>query len=253
MTQEIQMLLESGDMQTAMDHSQSIYPMSGTAGLQSVFSRQPVEKYSAGAAIFWQGDPAAHVFEVVEGVLRIFKILSDGRRVITGFHYAGDLIGVSLRDRYLYSAEAVTPAKVRRFARNRFQSEIAGSPELRPQLFARLCDEMAAAQDQMVLLARKNAEERVCSFLLSIVDRTGDDNDPQPTIELPMTRLDMADYLGLTIETVSRTMTKLTGRRVISPCSRHSVVVRDLKQLAALAGEDEEDDNAFGWNARQAA
>ena len=175
--------------------------------LQSLFSRQPTETFEGGTAVFWEGDAATHVFEVVEGVLRVFKLLSDGRRAITGFIYPGDLIGISLKERYLYSAEAATRTKVRRFARNRFQNEINECPELRPQLFARLCDEMAAAQDQMVLLGRKNAEERVCSFLLVIARRMSGDRQTPPLVEIPMTRLDMADYLGLTIETVSRTMT----------------------------------------------
>lgn len=216
---------------------------SPTPSLQGLFSRQPVEKFAAGAAVFWEGDAASHVFEVVSGVLRVFKIMSDGRRVITGFIYPGDLLGVSLKNHYLYTAEAVTKTKVRRFARSRFQDEINQSPALRPQLFARLCDEMAAAQDQMVLLARKSAEERVSSFLLLISRRLSGDRQTSPVIEIPMTRLDMADYLGLTIETVSRTMTKLTDRGVIAPSGRHAILIRKLAKLAALAGEGDEDDN----------
>lgn len=211
--------------------------------LRSLFSRQPIEKFDVGTAVFWEGDEAAHVFEVVEGVLRVYKILGDGRRVITGFIYPGDLIGVSLKDRYLYTAEAVTKIKVRRFAHNRFQEEINRSPELRPQLFARLCDEMAAAQDQMVLLARKSAEERVSSFLLHIARRLIGEGKLAPIVEIPMTRLDMADYLGLTIETVSRIMTRLTSRGVIAPSGRHAIVVRKFDRLTALAGEIEQDDN----------
>jgi CRP/FNR family transcriptional regulator len=212
--------------------------------LLEVFGHLPLERVKPGTPVFWQGDQASAVFEIVEGVLRTFKILADGRRVITGFLYPGDIVGVSLRDRYLYSAEAVVPAKLRRFARARFEDEIEHRPELRPQLFARLCDEMAAAQDQMVLLACKSAEERVASFLLSVARRTR--HRPagnSAVIEIPMTRLDMADYLGLTIETVSRTMTKLTARAVIAPAGRHTVALRNMEQLASLAGDDDELDN----------
>ncbi len=208
--------------------------------LQALFAKQPVEKFEAGTAVFWEGDAASHVFEVTEGVLRIFRMMNDGRRVITGFVYPGDLLGVSLERSYLYTAEAVTPVKLRRFARARFQHEIQNSPELRPQLFARLCDEMAAAQDQMVLLARKTAEERVASFLLVIARRLGPARETTPVVEIPMTRLDMADYLGLTIETVSRIMTRLTQRGVIEPNGRHAIFVRKLRLLATLAGECEE-------------
>ncbi len=229
--------------------------------LSSLFGGQPVEKFESGSAVFWEGAAATHVFEVVEGVLRVFKILGDGRRVITGFVYPGDLLGVSLKDHYLYTAEAVTKTKVRRFARHRFQDEINQSPELRPQLFARLCDEMAAAQDQMVLLARKSAEERVSSFLLVIARRlaggqsandqagdrlAGERPKASPVVEIPMTRLDMADYLGLTIETVSRTMTRLAARGVIAPSGRHAILIRKLAKLALLAGETDDDDNHAG-------
>jgi len=214
--------------------------------LNGLFCRQPIERFDAGSAVFWEGDEAAHVFEVVEGVLRVYRILGDGRRVITGFIYPGDLIGVSLKDRYLYTAEAVTKIQLRRYARHRFQEEINRSPELRPQLFARLCDEMAAAQEQMVLLARKSAEERVASFLLHIAHRLENEGGPLPIVEVPMTRLDMADYLGLTIETVSRIMTRLASRGVIAPSGRHAVIIRKIERLAALAGEVEPDDNQHG-------
>ena len=122
----------------------------------------------AGAALFWEGDKAGQIFDVLEGVMRIYRIMSDGRRAIMGFVHPGDVLGVSFQDRYLFTAEAVTQVKVRRFARGRFFAMINESPALRPQLFAILCDEMSAAQDQMLLLGRKTAEERVVSFLLAI-------------------------------------------------------------------------------------
>lgn len=220
--------------------------------LQSLFGRQPIEKFEAGTAILWEGDDASHIFEVTEGVLRVFRILGDGRRVITGFLYPGDILGVSLKDHYLYSVEAVTHARVRRFGRSRFEEEISRSPELRPQLFSRLCDEMAAAQDQMVLLARKNAEERVCSFLLVMARRTKADQQTTPIIEVAMTRLDMADYLGLTIETVSRTITKLANRGVIAPSGRHGLKILKFAKLVALAGDGDEEDKTGSDYARQA-
>ncbi len=218
--------------------------------LQSLFGRQAVEKFEPGSAILWEGDAASHIFEVMDGVLRVFRILADGRRVITGFLYPGDILGVSLKDRYLYSAGAVTHVQVRRFPRNKFQEEINRSPELRPQLFSKLCDEMAAAQDQMVLLARKNAEERVCSFLLAMARKKGAKQET-PVIEVAMTRLDMADYLGLTIETVSRTITKLIGRGVIASIGRHGLKILKLEKLVVLAGDGDEEDKSCGY-ARQA-
>lgn len=208
-------------------------------GLASLFGRQVVESFEPGAVVVWQGDAADQVFEVTEGVLRIVTVLSDGRRVITGFAHAGDLMGLALRNRQPYTAEAVTAVKLRRIGRRRFQDEADRSPELRAELFARMCEEMAAAQDQMVLLGRKTAEERVCSFLLRMQRRLA---RAGAMIELPMTRVDMADYLGLTMETVSRIMTRLAARGVIEARGRHGVVVRQPETLAALAGESDEDE-----------
>ncbi len=209
-------------------------------GLAGLFRRQASERFEPGAAVFWEGDAALHLFQIQEGVLRVYKIIGDGRRVITGFLYPGDLVGLSQRERYLYTAEAVTRVKLRRLARNRFDEEVNGSPILRPELFHRLSDEMAAAQDQMVLLARKSAEERVASFLVVMARRLAAGLHGQPVIELPMTRLDMADYLGLTIETVSRIMTRLTSRGVIAASGRHAITIRQPHKLEILAGEGDD-------------
>ena len=142
-----------------------------TLNLKDLFKGQPTEILPAGVALFWEGDEAGQIFDVLEGVVRVYRIMSDGRRAIMGFVHPGDVLGVSFQDRYLFTAEAVTEIKVRRFARGRFFAVINESPALRPQLFAILCDEMSAAQDQMLLLGRKTAEERVVSFLLAIIAR----------------------------------------------------------------------------------
>lgn len=133
--------------------------------------------------------------------------------------------------------------KLRRLGRNRFRGAIDESPELRPQFVAKLCDEMASAQKQMVLLAKKSAEERVCSLLLALARRSPNRYEPKLVVELPMSRLDMADYLGLTIETVSRAITSLTQRGVIALSSRYTFTICRLSTLASLAGESDEDDN----------
>lgn len=205
--------------------------------LEELFCAVPRETFESGEGVFWEGDAADHVFKVSEGVLRVFKIIADGRRVITGFLYAGDFVGLSLKDRYLYSAEAVTPVRLRRLARKPFQEALEKWPELRPQFFARVCDEMATAQDQMVLLSRKSAEERVATFLMLLARRLHGCHPIGRRIHLPMSRLDMADYLGLTIETVSRTLTKLVARGVISPEGRHDFAISKPGKLLALCGD----------------
>ncbi|WP_087006235.1 helix-turn-helix domain-containing protein [Rhizobium sullae] len=218
--------------------------------IKALFNKQALDQIEAGSTLFLEGDEAKHLYEVVDGVLRVFKIISDGRRIITGFLFPGDLVGVSLRDRYLYSAEAVTLTRFRRFGRREFQDAVNSSPSLHPQLFDRLCDEMAAAQNQMVLLSRKSAEERVCSFLLERLRHQQQTSPLTTIVDLPMTRLDIADYLGLTIETVSRTITKLTGRGILVPEGRHGLRILRSKSLERFAGDDYEDDD-YGHVARR--
>jgi CRP/FNR family transcriptional regulator len=211
------------------------------APLQALFSRQPVETFPTGASVFWEGDAATHVFDLLEGIIRIVKILSGGRRVITEFHYPGDLLGAALEDTYAYTAEAVTPTKLRRIARCHFEAALAHTPELRPYLFARLCNEMAAAQCQLVLLARKTAEERVSSFLLMTARRMNGDMQAAAAIPIPMNRMDVADYLGLTKETVSRAMCRLVSLGVIAMSGRHTVIIREFHSLASHAGDADTD------------
>jgi CRP/FNR family transcriptional regulator len=236
-------MLQTDNFQHAKEITNPALLGSETNCLQALFRKQPTEHLTAGQSLFFEGDAAKHLFEVVEGSLRIFRIISDGRRVITGFLHAGDIVGVSLKNHYLYSAEAICDTKVRRFSRKAFEAEVSNSPDLRPQVFARLCDEMAAAQDQMVLLSRKNAEERVCTFLLKQLRRDPAHRQVNAIVELPMTRLDIADYLGLTIETVSRTMTKLTNKGILVSAGRHFVRIMKYGMLVQLSGDEDEYDS----------
>jgi CRP/FNR family transcriptional regulator len=211
--------------------------------LGDIFADQVAERFAQGEALFWQGDAAAHVFEVVSGALRTVHVMSDGRRVITGFLFPGDVVGVSLRNRYLTTVEAIAPTQVRRLGRHRFEAAVDRYPDLRDQRIERLGDEMTAAQEQVVLLARKTAEERVASFLRSLARRNGGTLRPGQQIPLPMTRLDMADYLGLTIETVSRVMTRLTARGIIGPAGRHEIAIQRPAALAAIAMDEADEDD----------
>jgi CRP/FNR family transcriptional regulator, anaerobic regulatory protein len=227
----------------------TIAPAEKGPTLRDLFIRQPTDEYSAGAAIFWEGDPAGQIFDIADGVARVYKVLADGRRAIVGFIYPGDVLGVSFQRRYPFTAEAVTDVKVRRVSRGRFFSLVNESPALRPQLFALLCNEMSAAQDQMLLLGHKSAEERVVSFLLAVHRKSAVGN----VIQLPMGRLDMADYLGLTIETVSRIMTSLTRRGLIAAAGRQALTLRMPKTLREIAGSgDREDADSESPSARRA-
>jgi CRP/FNR family transcriptional regulator, anaerobic regulatory protein len=172
--------------------------------LRALFRSQAVETFAPSRAIFWESDTAGHVFHVMEGCLRISRILQDGRRAILGFGYPGDLLGASFRNIYPFTVEAVTPIRLRRLPRRRFDEFVDGNRELRSLLLAEISSEMAAAQDHIIHLNRTGADERVATFLLDIARRTGADMVAPVEIDVPFGRLDIADYLGLTVETISR-------------------------------------------------
>lgn len=222
----------------------------GQAGLHTIFDKQPTECFDSGAAVIWEGDPAGHVFEILDGTLRAFRLIGDGRRAIIGFLNAGDILGVTLSERYLYSVEAITPCKIRRIARLRFDEIAVNSPDLRPQLLARMREEMASAQNQMVLLGRKTAEERVSSFLLARAQSMAGQSGTRRFIVLPMSRLDIADYLGLTIETVSRVISKLVKMGVVCAQGRHTLLIKSADRLALLAGDEDDDEDGWSVGAR---
>ena len=192
----------------------------------------------AGDVLTRQGDVAAHVFNITSGSVRVFKLLADGRRQITGFLFAGDFLGLASAEAYVFSAEAIEPATACRFRRSEYRALIRDRPTLETALLDRATHELAAAQNQMVLLGRKTALERVASFLLDLQAQDPARPGPADHIRLPMTRSEIADYLGLTIETVSRVLTRLKTEGVIRLVSLNDVLVERPDRLLVLAGGD---------------
>jgi CRP/FNR family transcriptional regulator len=188
-----------------------------------------------GDVLIREGDPASHVFNISGGSVRVYRLLSDGRRQITGFLFAGDFLGLATGDRYAFSAEAIESGSVCRFRKPDYRALILTTPALEAILLDRAHHELAAAQAQMLLLGRKTAIERVATFLR---DLSGvDPMRPLPAgrVHLPMTRAEMADYLGLTIETVSRVLTRLKTEGVIRLLSLNQLEIARPKRLEALA------------------
>ena len=144
--------------------------------------------------------------------------MADGRRQVVGFLVPGDFLGLAFGRTYVYTAEAITAVAACRFQRSRFMELLEELPALEREILGRTSNELAAAQQQMLLLGRKTARERLASFLADLAERSDADGGP---LELPMGRADIADHLGLTIETVSRTFTGLR-RRASSTCPRRT-------------------------------
>jgi CRP/FNR family transcriptional regulator len=192
--------------------------------------------------LFLEGDPAKHVYNIVAGTLRVSKQLADGRRQITGFLFAGDFVGLGGAEGYSYSAEAVTPVTLCRFRWHQLGALFEAYPKLERRLFGMAVDELAAAQEQFLLLGRKSARERVASFLLQLSERAERRGLSKSPVRLPMTRADIADYLGLTTETVSRSFSALKRDGVIEVPDSHQVVLHDIDALDAIAEGDRMDD-----------
>lgn len=188
-----------------------------------------------GEVVTEEGEPAEFVFNVTGGAVRLFKLLPDGRRAITGFLFPGDFLGLTTRDHYTCSAEALGPVKLCRFSRTKLEALFSEIPKLERRLLGIASNELAAAQDQMVLLGRKSAGEKIASFLLLLSKRQTIRAMPADPVSLPMTRSDIADYLGLTTETVSRTITQLKTKGLIRLEAGGMVALKDRDALEDLA------------------
>jgi CRP/FNR family transcriptional regulator len=185
--------------------------------------------------IFHEGDPADHLFNVTGGAVRLFKLLPDGRRQITGFLFPGDFLGFAMNDSYAFTAEAITEVSLCRFPRLKLEALLDQFPKMERRLLGMASNELAAAQDQMLLLGRKTAEEKVASFLLLLSRRATERGQPEDPISLPMTRSDIGDCLGLTIETVSRILTRLKKSGVIAMTRNDMVSIGRRDELHRIA------------------
>jgi CRP/FNR family transcriptional regulator, anaerobic regulatory protein len=193
-------------------------------------------KLVPGQALFHEGDPASRVFTLTRGTLKLYKLLTDGRRQVTGFLHPGDFLGITVDDEHAFSAEALEDSQLCSFPRTRFDDFVDDHSAMERQLYRMAAHELAAAQQQLVLLGRKTATERLATFLLQLAQRAGrSPSSVAAVIRLPMSRSDIADYLGLTKETVSRVISALKRDRVIRLQSLNivEIVHRDaLEQLA---------------------
>jgi CRP/FNR family transcriptional regulator len=189
----------------------------------------------ANFTIFREGDPVDHVYSISTGTVKLYKLMPDGRRQIIGFLFSGELFGLGVDGGYAYTAETVTQTQLCRFTHRKLDVLMGEIPRLERRMFSMAVKDLVSAQEQMLLLGRKTAREKVASFLIKLSNRQGQSGLPASPVALPMSRADIADYLGLTIETVSRTFTQLKRDGIIGlPASGHVVLVDAgaLKELA---------------------
>jgi CRP/FNR family transcriptional regulator, nitrogen fixation regulation protein len=192
----------------------------------------PQRVLDKGEELFAEGDNAEYFYKVVSGAIRSYKLLSDGRRQIDAFHLEGDIFGLEAGASHRFSAEAVGNAAVVAYRRTRLAALIEEDRAFREQVMSATLRSLERAQDHMLLLGRKTAQEKIATFLLDMAGRISDDDEH---FDLPMQRTDIADHLGLTIETVSRTLTQFTRDGLIQlPPSSRSVMLCNKPALQRL-------------------
>ncbi len=219
---------------------------SSPAELQKLESAKFYRNYDAGQVIAAEGEVTRSLGSVVTGVVALNRTLEDGRRQMVGLMFASDFIGRPLRRTVPFEASAVTDVRMCLFHRSQFEQILGDSPSLERRLLELTLDELDAARDWMLLLGRKTARERLASFLMILTIRQAnlDKMTAQSgqVLALPLTREAIAEYLGLTIETVSRQFTALRKDGVIDLPDRRSVRIADLARLQSAAGLDQGDE-----------
>jgi CRP/FNR family transcriptional regulator len=192
--------------------------------------------FPAKSTLFEQGRDAPFVSNLTSGALRLSKLLPDGRRQVVGFTLPGDFLGLAMQPTHMYTADALTPVKICQFSRHGFSDLLDKKPPLMRAVMNMASRELTLAQDQMVVLGRRTAEEKIGSFLIGMRNRYARIHGASVHVPLPMTRLDIGDFLGLTVETVSRMMTRLAREKaiVIVPDGVRLLDVRRLELLAEM-------------------
>ena len=202
------------------------------AHLASIASTRDVDR---GQMLFNEGDPAKFLYTVVRGIFQMYKLLPDGRRQITGFLFPGDFLGLADDDVYAYSAEAVTDAALYRYRFGEMEALLARYPGMEKRLLTIASHELAEAQEQMLLLGRKTATEKVASFLLAFAERAAQRGEGRDVLFIPMTRHAIADYLGTTTETVSRTLSRFRHDGLISSPRNNPIEILDRDALCRIS------------------
>ncbi|MEE8294166.1 MAG: Crp/Fnr family transcriptional regulator [Sphingomonadales bacterium] len=191
-------------------------------------------KFAPGQTIITEGEDLTHYYTLSEGVIRLVKFLPDGRRAILDFLYKGDFLGLNLEGHYSYSAEAVTNVKVCCFSRPKLQAMFEDIPVMKSRLMSMFMSKLVISQNQMAGLGRMSSRERLAAFLLHLAAEKALNHVGQSFV-LPMPREDIADYLGLTIETVSRTFSAFAKEGLIGIEKRNIIQLKNEPELQILA------------------
>ncbi|AXI41399.1 helix-turn-helix domain-containing protein [Sulfitobacter sp. SK011] len=212
------------------DHTDEYY----VAPLASKSPKTAATRLKPGTFLYYEGDHVEWLYQVTSGVLRLTRLLADGRRQVIAFGYPGDIVGFPSNGRHHADCEALTEARLQPYRRSALESG-EGDPKLHQGLLQAALREISAMQDHFMMLGRKSASEKLASFLCVLVDQVGQDLGGFRQVTLPMSRSDIADFLGLTTETVSRTFTQLRKSKIIAIENIQTIIVLRPTALLGLS------------------
>lgn len=208
-----------------------------------IFDAAPLRDLAPGEVVISAGGPADQVFNILSGVLRVCRTGSDGRRQVLSFLFPGNFVGLTATETYFFSVEAVTPTRIACCPRHRLDARLASDPVAQRAFLNMMLRVVEDILDVVYSLGQRTANERLAVFLLylrhwrRLTDNLADDSDPRlAEIDIPMSRGDIADFLGLKKETVSRSFKELETAQLILRRDSHQVRVLDLTALRELAG-----------------
>jgi CRP/FNR family transcriptional regulator, nitrogen fixation regulation protein len=216
---------------TASRAPRTVPPVSPRAGASTIELMGAPMPFARDAEIYGENEPAEYLYKVISGTVRTYKVLSDGRRQIGAFYLPGDMFGLEVGDEHTFSAEAIIDSRVLVIKRSSVIGLAARDTGIARELWTMTAGELQRVQDHIMLLI-KTAQERVAGFLLEMAGRSPKGDE----ISLPMSRQDIADYLGLTIETVSRTLTQLENSAAIAVPTSRRIVLRNRGALNRMNG-----------------
>jgi CRP/FNR family transcriptional regulator len=208
------------------------------AGLDQRLAKASLRRIEAKEFVFAEGDPATHLYQVETGAVALYKVLCDGRRQVLGFAYPGDFIGLGAQAEYVINAQAMKPTRLRCLPLSALSQIARQDPRLGFRLYEALASELAATRELLLTTGQRSACERLIAFLLAISRRNARKGQDPHVFDLPMTRTDIADFLGLTIETVSRTFTKLRMLGLIELPHAARVNLIDIERLKSMEGSE---------------
>lgn len=204
-----------------------------TGSIEATSSASPMQHVAAQEHLFFEGDPRSQIYIVESGWVKLYRTLIDGQRQVVGFANAGSVLGIEADVYHVNSCEAITAVTVRPIPARRLSTLCKSEPALAEQILRQVSRQLGAAQAQLAAVGAQSAEQKLATFLLSIADLCDESGDRE--FDLPMRRMDMAEFLGLRLETVSRKMSEFQRRGWIKVTSLYHCRIVQRRHLAGLA------------------